>query len=239
MESSAEFEFVDEALRSIGDTRFNDWLFAQLAPVIRPGHILEIGSGSGNISALLMNNERVCLTDNDPRYLERLRERFPGAHVDVMPLDLEDVAVKDFAQKKFTSILCVNVLEHVLNDAGALERVATLMEPDTKFVLLVPAHQALYGRLDEMAGHHRRYEKASLQRLLADSGHRVVSTQYFNRLSALGWWFKGRLLRRDTISRSDLRAVELLFPLMKLFERLPLPYGQSLIVVTERDSTHR
>src|SRR5207237_993600 len=71
--------------------RFNRWMFERLRPWIGR-RVLEIGAGIGNMSAFLVDQapvDRVVLTDTEPVYLGRLRERFAGRpHVSVAELRL-------------------------------------------------------------------------------------------------------------------------------------------------------
>jgi len=55
--------------------------------------VLEIGAGIGNMSAFLVDRDRVVLTDTEPYYLGRLRERFADRpHVSVAELRLPAVS---------------------------------------------------------------------------------------------------------------------------------------------------
>src|SRR3989442_13009081 len=68
--------------------RYNRWMFDRLRPWVGR-RVLEIGAGIGNMSAFLVDRERVGLTDTEPYYLRRLREQFAGrAHVSVTELRL-------------------------------------------------------------------------------------------------------------------------------------------------------
>src|SRR5207244_12291853 len=55
--------------------RYNRWMFDRLRPWVGR-RVLEIGAGIGNMSAFLIDRDRVVLTDTEPYYLGRLRARF-------------------------------------------------------------------------------------------------------------------------------------------------------------------
>src|SRR2546426_520680 len=57
--------------------RYNRWMFDRLRPWVGR-RVLEIGAGIGNMSAFFADRERVVLTDTEPYYLGRLRDRFAG-----------------------------------------------------------------------------------------------------------------------------------------------------------------
>src|ERR1700745_4299376 len=58
--------------------RYNRWMFERLQPWLGR-RVPESGPGAGNMSAFLVDLpgvERVVLTDTEPFYLSRLRQRF-------------------------------------------------------------------------------------------------------------------------------------------------------------------
>src|SRR3977135_2446531 len=61
--------------RQAAGPRLNCWMFDRLRPWVGR-RVLEIGAGIGNMSAFLVDRDRVVLTDTEPYYLGRLRERF-------------------------------------------------------------------------------------------------------------------------------------------------------------------
>src|SRR5213594_3676230 len=95
--------------------RYNRWMFERLRPWVGR-RVLEIGAGIGNMSAFLVDRERVVLTDTEAYYLDRLRARFGGErHVVVAELRLPAVEPRLKAERLDT-IVCLNVLEHIEDD---------------------------------------------------------------------------------------------------------------------------
>src|SRR5213083_341814 len=108
--------------------RYNRWMFDRLRPWVGR-RVLEIGAGIGNMSAFLVDRERVVLTDTEPFYLRRLRERFAGRpHVSVAELRLPAVDPRHVAERLDT-IMCLNVLEHIDDDRASLSALRTLLRP--------------------------------------------------------------------------------------------------------------
>lgn len=193
--------------------------------------VLEIGSGIGNLSAFLIDAERLVLTDTREEYLARLRARFTGrSHIDVMRLYLPNEHGA-LAGERFDTIICLNVLEHVDDHVGSLMAIRNLLSPGGRLVLLVPALPALYGTIDRALGHHRRYTRAGLVSLLQATGFTIAHIEYFNLAGVPGWWFAGRVLRRQTIPAGSLRLYDALVPLFRLERLLPWRVGQSLIAI--------
>jgi SAM-dependent methyltransferase len=214
---------------------YNRWLFERVSPWVGR-RVLEIGAGVGTMSAFLMNGarERVVLSDTDPHYLERLRERFAaGPHVGVAQLRLPTFD-PELARERFDTVICLNVLEHVRDDMLSLGTMFRLLEPGGRLVLLVPSLPAIYGALDEALGHFRRYTPTELRRKYAAAGFRMGHLEYFNLAGVPGWWLTGRVLKRRLIPTGSLRWYDALVPLFRLERWLPWRVGQSLIAIGER-----
>ena len=212
--------------------RYNRWMFERLRRWIGRS-VLEIGSGIGNLSAFLVDRDRLVLTDTREEYLTRLRQRFadrPNVRVARLYLPDDDRAV---AGERFDTVICLNVLEHVDDDRSALQAVRRLLAPGGRLVLLVPALQALYGSIDRALGHHRRYKRAGLADLLRATGFELAHIEYFNLAGIPGWWWAGRVLRREIIPGGSLKLYDALVPLFRLERFIPWRVGQSLIAIGE------
>jgi SAM-dependent methyltransferase len=212
--------------------KFNRWMFDRLRPWIGR-RVLEVGSGIGNLSVFLQDRERVVLTDTEPWYLARLRERFGGrANIEVARLSLPAVDGA-LAAERFDTVICLNVLEHIEDDVASLAAMRGLLAPGGRVVLLVPALPTLYGTLDRALGHFRRYTRSELIAKLRTTGLVPKHLEYFNLAGIPGWWVTGRLLRRSLIPAASLRWYDALVPLFRLERLLPWRIGQSLIAIGE------
>jgi SAM-dependent methyltransferase len=213
--------------------RYNAWLIERVLPWVGR-RVLEIGAGVGTMSAFLTDRERVVLTDTNAGYLERLRARFAGQpQVRVMALRLP-ATNGDLQAERLDTIICLNVLEHVREDEPSLATMFQLLQPGGRLVLLVPSLPAIYGTLDRALGHFRRYTPSELRQKYAAAGFRMRHLEYFNMAGIPGWWFTGRVLRRELIPAASLRWYDALVPLFRLERFLPWRVGQSLIAVGER-----
>jgi len=215
-----------------GARRYNRWMFDRLRRWVGR-RVVEIGSGIGNLSAFLLDSDRLVLTDTREEYLERLRTRFAKhANVAVARLYLP-TELGALAGQQFDTIICLNVLEHVDDDVSSLKAMRRMLAPGGRLILLVPALPALYGTMDKALGHHRRYQRAPLTSLLQATGFRVAHVEYFNLAGVPGWWFAGRVLRRQVIPAGSLKLYDALVPLFRLERLLPWRVGQSLIAIGE------
>jgi SAM-dependent methyltransferase len=66
-----------------------------------------------------------------------------------------------------------DVLEHIQDDLGFLETLATALQPGGRLFLTVPAFNALWSAEDDHAGHFRRYTVRTLSKVLGEAGFAV------------------------------------------------------------------
>jgi SAM-dependent methyltransferase len=213
---------------------YNQWQYSRVAPYLGR-RICEVGAGIGNMSILILGGapDLLVLTETDEYYRTILRDRFQRrASVVVDELTLPDqAAASRFQSYGLDTVVAFNVLEHIADDVGALRSIARMLRPGGRAVILVPAMPALFGTLDQELGHQRRYTRTSLTQRFNIAGFHVQHAFYFNLLGVLGWWINARLRRRPRIPREQLRNFERLVPVLRIEDHLPLPLGQSVIVV--------
>lgn len=144
----------------------------------------------------------------------------------------------------FDLILLLDVLEHIEDDAGALDRLTELLAPGGLLLVTVPALMLLWSAHDEANAHFRRYRKSALVARLRQAGLEPVDARYFFT------WSCGLLLLRRFFARAEgyrvrvpWRPIGLLFEGLsrvedRVFRALGLspPFGSSLIAVAERPS---
>ena len=214
--------------------RYNGWQFSRVAPYLGC-RICEVGSGIGNMSALIAAGrpELLVLTDIDPYYRGVLQRRFAGSpEVVVDHLTLPDPSAGErYRQYTLDTVVALNVIEHIPNDVEALMSIAAMLQPGGRAVILVPAFQQLYGSLDRELGHVRRYTRSSLTQLMRNAGFLVERAFYFNVVGTIGWWINARLRRIPRIPVRQLGYFDALVPFLRVEDRLPLPFGQSVIAI--------
>ncbi|MDQ1475388.1 MAG: glycosyltransferase 2 family protein [Actinomycetota bacterium] len=181
----------------------NAWLrFDAIRASVRraqPRTVLEIGAGEGGLGAWLARHYAYTgiEPDADSRVTAdaRLAAVGRGRVVGALPAR---------ADERFDLVCAFEVLEHIVDDAGALTQWRDYVAPDGWLLLSVPAHAEQFGPHDELAGHIRRYERPELTRRLEEAGFRVVE------LRSCGAGLGSVLQRlRDALARRGAqRAVE-------------------------------
>src|SRR5690606_36346669 len=86
--------------------------------------------------------------------------------------------------ERFDTLLYIDVLEHIEDDRGEVERALARLRPRGHLVVLAPAHQALFSAFDESVGHYRRYDRRSL-RALPHPGAELVDCRYLDSVGVL------------------------------------------------------
>jgi SAM-dependent methyltransferase len=128
------------------------------------------------------------------------------------------------SEEKFDTVICLNVVEHLENDFGALRNIFDALEENGRAIVLVPCGPGLYGTLDTVLGHCRRYTKSQFTEVAARAGFHLEALLSFNRFGSPAWWLNGRLLRRKTFGLWQIKMLNFLTPLVRVIDRfLPLP----------------
>ena len=114
-----------------------------------------------------------------------------------------------FADDHFDVAVCLDVIEHIEDEQGALRELYRVVRPGGSLLITVPAYQWLWSEHDEINHHQRRYTRATLSAAAAAAGWETVRTTYFNTLLlpiAIVW---RRLARRSHIEgpASDLQRM--------------------------------
>jgi glycosyltransferase involved in cell wall biosynthesis len=216
---------------------FNAWMADQIREYC--GHrVLEIGSGVGNLTRRLVPRTEYVATDINPLYLQILSVLAADRpYMKTTYCDVTDVASFPRLASGYDTVICLNVIEHVKDDAGALSNIRSVLAERGRAIVLVPHGQWNFGTLDHVLGHERRYSRAALQRLAEDCHFQVNTIFEFNRVGTPAWFFNGKVLRRTQFGLVQIWMLDLLTPLFRRIDHLlPFP-GLSLIAVLERRNT--
>lgn len=212
--------------------RLGDWMYEQFEPYVGASTV-EIGAGIGTFSERLAAHpglRELLLIEPEPPCAEVLARDFAGdSRVTVAPEMLPESPALLERTGRVDFVLCQNVLEHIDEEVPALTAMAAALKPGGHLTLLVPAHPRLFGNLDRLYGHHRRYTRQHLREVVTGAGLQIDQLYSFNMLGVPGWWLN-RFRRSPQISRNALRAYELLLRGWQPIERRwRPPWGLSLI----------
>ena len=205
--------------------KFNRWMYESIKPFCS-GRILEIGSGTGNISRFFIDDQQhIVLSDLREDYCIRLSGEF-GLSPHVPGVEVLDLADPGFDSRfaghlgKYDTVFALNVLEHISDDVRALNNCYKLLAKGGQVVILVPSYQKLYNLLDRELGHVRRYTIKSLSEVFAHTEFQVIHKQYFYFAGIFGWYFRGNILKKKTIPGGQMGLYNALVPLIKILDRI-------------------
>jgi len=144
-------------------TNWKAYFASALAPFIG-AQVLEIGAGIGsNIPILHTPAVRQWTSvEPDPDLARRITERIT---LDELPETCRVLVgtIESVAETlRFNTVLYIDVLEHIADDAAELNRAAGYLVPHGNLVVLAPAHRFLFSEFDAAIGHYRRYNAVSL-----------------------------------------------------------------------------
>jgi glycosyltransferase involved in cell wall biosynthesis len=214
--------------------KFNVWMADTIAPYLGE-RILEIGAGTGNLTRPLSNRKKYyAATDIGPEHLEALRSRFVHrSNVEVRECDVQIHDQVTYFQGRIDTVVCLNVLEHVPDPDAAARNIFDALPSGGRAIILVPQGQEIFGTLDVILGHFLRYSKDQLRARLEGAGFEVERIIEFNRVSRPGWYFTGKILKRNTLARFPLRMFNKLVWLWRKIDS-SLPWGAVSIIAIAR-----
>ncbi len=203
--------------------RFSKWM----ADVVRPylgARVLEIGAGIGNLTMNLIPRTSYWATDVNPAYLEalaRMRASRPYLGVAYVDASKAETFPKD---EHFDTAICLNVVEHLEDDLGALRNIYEALDEGGRAIVLVPCGPGLFGTLDEVLGHFRRYTICQLRRVAEQAGFQVEDILEFNRAGSPAWWLNAKVLKRTTFGLNQVRLLNFMTPFFRRVDSiLPFP----------------
>jgi len=216
--------------------RYQKWIVETFQPHLG-GRAIEIGAGMGNISTLLRPHvDSLYLVEPSANLGEPLRRRFEGdSGVKVLHDSLE-TWMPGIAETSYDSIILVNVLEHVKDDAAALEGIWQILKPGGKLMLFVPALKFLFSDLDALHGHYRRYYRDDLNRKVRTAGFKIVESRYFDSIGILPWWLLNTKMGATKFNPFLAKVYDIIFaPLSRGLESIiEPPFGKNILLIAKR-----
>ena len=208
-----------------------------MADVIRPyigKRVMEVGAGTGNMSVHLMPRSVYWATDVNAHYLAYLNT--VAATRPYMRVGYANAMEGDSFPRgqAFDTIVALNVVEHLEDDILALQNMRNSLVEGGRAIILVPCGPWLYGSLDKVLGHYRRYTKERLVEVAQQAGFEVERVVKFNRPGVPAWWLNGRVLHRKTFALGQIRLLNFMTGIFRRIDPiLPLP-PLSLIAILRK-----
>jgi SAM-dependent methyltransferase len=207
--------------------------------------MFDVGCGTGGLLVHFVRSG-IALAGACDVYTESLR--VVRRRVDV-PLVLVDQGREPPLGAGHDLLGMFDVLEHVDDDLGMLKALHRALLPGGVLVLTVPAHPMLFGEMDELALHRRRYTGAALRGALLETGFEIRLLSHFMAPlvpALLAIRSLDRRRQRDEAGalrpRAEFRVVPGVNGAMRgilalerlALPRLPMPFGSSIVAVASR-----
>lgn len=195
------------------------------------GHMLRPLSVYGNVVGMEMSEDAKKMA------LRRWEKVYSGWLPDSVP----------FSDESFDLIILSDVLEHIEDDVGSMEKVMQCLKRGGFVIVTVPAFMFLYCGRDRLHGHQRRYSLKKLKEKITAAGMEVKYISYYN-------FYLFPLALAERIARkmfpSKVEKPDLVVPrrtinraMTKLFSSegelmrrgVRFPWGLSLLAVAKRE----
>ena len=210
--------------------RFTKWMADTIRPYVGD-RVLEIGAGIGNLTANLVPRSEYHASDINPHYLDRL-ETLKQTRPYLQVHYTDAAAGETYPPGSFDTVVCLNVVEHIEDDVTALRNIRRSVDKNGRAIVLVPSGPGLYGTLDKVLGHFRRYTREQLVDVCRRAGFTVEKMLAFNRIGSPGWWLNGRVLKRETFGLGQIKMLNALVPFIRPIDRfLPFPHLSWIVIL--------
>ncbi|MGD0020856.1 MAG: class I SAM-dependent methyltransferase [Smithellaceae bacterium] len=166
--------------------------------------VLEVGAGLGGTTEVFCdaNFEWYCL-EPDSELLEKIEHKviqkeLPGScnpvrgTINNMPIEM-----------KFSSVLYVDVLEHIEKDELELLNACGRLQEGGNLILIAPAHSFLMTPFDHAIGHFRRYTKKGLSDIVPANMQRLF-LGYIDSCGMMASLFNKIFLRNKLPSKAQI-----------------------------------
>ena len=221
---------------------YHRWILKIFEPYLGQ-RLVEVGAGAGSFSEMLLEREfdSLSLVEPSREQYDLLKRNLTAQRADERVKSynavFRQVAETIKTEQRPDSIIYINVLEHIADDAGELRAVHATLAPGGRVFIFVPALRWLYGSFDRLIQHQRRYTKTELESKCEAAGFRVLRSRYFDLAGILPWWVKYCLLKSETMEAGAVRFYDrLVVPLARVAEGFVAPpLGKNIILVAEKN----
>ena len=201
--------------------------------------ILDVGSSSGTNLRML---KEMGFTHYKGLDFSEESKRF-CAEKGLGEVMLADIQKDDLPESTYDLILATDVLEHLSEDLGALERIQRSLKPGGHVLITVPCFQSLWGPQDILAQHLRRYKLSQVLTMVGQAGLIAKKSFYFNYFLFLPIWLARKiLLKAQKIQNENTLNSPIINSILKLIFKIdcwssPLlrpPFGVSAFVMAQK-----
>ena len=167
--SSWELEFFDAA---------KNWRRYQFENILKyiNSSVLDVGPGTGNNIQYYKDKAlQITLLEINKNLANSLKLKFDGdKKIIVLNKDIHS------QEKKFDTILYMDVLEHIEDDEKEIDKALKQLNSGGNLIFFVPAYQFLYSDFDKAIGHIKRYNKKFFLSFKKDENITIIELKYID-----------------------------------------------------------
>ncbi len=173
------------------------------------GDVLDVGAGSGSFSAYIAESAQglTCIEPVAPYFAELKQKVSALSNVNVFHGTLQDFSQQQntvAGAQKFDAVFYAHVVEHIHGDVDELVCARGQLKQDGRAIVVVPSLPRLYGSVDSLSGHFRRFTRRELIAVANAAGFEVESIRYFNPLAILPYWLLYRVAGVKSVGSGQL-----------------------------------
>ena len=175
--------------------------------------------------------KNITLTETDQRNILNLKNKYQRENnIEVLNYLIDKIS------KKFDVILYLHVLEHIEEDEKEIRNATEKLKPGGYLIVMAPAHQKIYGKLDKAVGHHRRYEKEFFERKFENLS--IVSLKFLDSIGYILYYLNRIVFSTETFP-SDFKIMiwdKIFTPLTIIIDFiLGYKFGKCLVAVYKKN----
>lgn len=198
--------------------------------------ILDVGCGTGTVLVALAQKCGEAVGVDSSAVVKLTGDRVRRMRLANVGIARADGLKLCFLDGLFDMVVCADVVEHVEDEYSFLREMRRVLKPSGLILITAPASKRLWSRMDEEAGHRRRYDPSSMKSLLSGSGFADIKIRYWNSVLFPLILVIRKLLNpgftKELVTGS--RFNSLLYQLLRYEEMVRLPFGTSLLAVARR-----
>lgn len=145
-----------------GGLRFR--CYCDLIDFMKEGHvapsksILDVGCGFGSLAKFMRSHGFCDIHGADWKKPAEIESRNPGVFASYTSVDLNECRLEDKFDRKFATIICADVLEHLERPAAVLRSLAHLLEDGGSLYVTLPNAMNIFQRVSWLlTGNSYRY----------------------------------------------------------------------------------
>ncbi len=202
--------------------------------------MLDVGAGTGAFMAQALKRAPALALFGAEFSQAAIQLAHPAVRERIAPCDLQATHALPWGGN-FHTVTCMEVLEHLPDDALALAHIANALAPGGRLLVTVPAWEARWGPQDVAARHVRRYEPEVLRERLEQAGLKVARVRCWGGPFAHLYLRTADLLKPENVMKvrptgfAGVMATTI-YQFLKLDDYWPGERGEQLIALAVKES---